>query len=40
MLNYSIVNNRIDNLIKIMKKMIFNVNAFMNEIVQQQKHQI
>ena len=33
MLNHSIVNNRIDNMIKIIKKMIFNVNAFMNEIV-------
>ena len=39
-LKHSIVNNRIDNMIKIMKKMIFNVNVFMNEIVQQQKHQI
>ena len=27
-------------MIKIMKKMIFNVNVFMNEIAQQQKHQI
>ena len=34
------MNNRIDNMIKIMNKMIFNVNAFMSEIVQQQKHQI
>ena len=39
-LKHSIVNNRIDNMIKIMKKMIFNVNVFMNRIVQQQKHQI
>ena len=39
-LKHSIVNNRIDNMIKIMKKMIFNVNVFMNEMVQQQKHQI
>ena len=39
-LKHSIVNNRIDNMIKIMKKMIFNVNAFMNKIAQQQKHQI
>ena len=39
-LKHSIVNNRIDNMIKIMKKMIFNVNVFMNEIAQQQKHQI
>ena len=37
-LNHSIVNNRVDNMIKIMKKMIFNVNAFMNKIAQQQKH--
>ena len=36
-LKYSIVNNWIDNMIKIIKKMIFNVNVFMNEIVQQQK---
>ena len=39
-LKHSIVNNQIDNMIKIMKKMIFNVNVFMNEIAQQQKHQI
>ena len=39
-LKHSIVNNRIDNMIQIMKKIIFNDNAFMNEIVQQQKHQI
>ena len=39
-LKHSIVNNRIDNMIKIMKKMIFNVNVLRNEIVQQQKHQI
>ena len=39
-LKHSIVNNRIDNMIKVMKKMIFNVNAFMNEIAQQQKHQV
>ena len=39
-LNHSIINNRIDNMIKIIKKKIFNVNAFINEIVQQQKHQI
>ena len=31
------LNNWIDNMIKIIKKMI---NAFMNEIIQQQKHQI
>ena len=37
-LKHSIVNNQIDNMIKIIKKMIFNVNVFMNEIVQQQKH--
>ena len=39
-LKHSIVNNRIDNMIKIMKKIIFNINVFINEIVQQQKHQI
>ena len=39
-LKHSIVNNRIDNIIKIMKKMTFNVNAFMNKVVQQQKHQV
>ena len=33
-LNHSIVNNRIDNMIKIMKKMIFNVNVFINEVIQ------
>ena len=39
-LKHLIVNNRIDNMIKIMKKMIFNINAFINKVVQQQKHQI
>ena len=38
--NFFRVNNRIDNMIKIMKKMTLNVNVFINDVAQQQKHQI
>ena len=38
-LGIAIVDNRIKNMIKTMKKMILNVNVFMQKIVQHQKNQ-
>ena len=38
-LEIAIVDNRIKNMIKTMKKMILNVNAFMQEVVQHQENQ-